>query len=351
MKKTQNNLPWFYLAAMLLMASLSVLAEEFNLENENYYKKAKADNSYISSEWQTAAETIQKAKIDKEDDGAFFVGGEDQDHELISKDKKETKAKQLPAGAAVTPVLDADVKEGLNPRLHSSIRGQDSVAIPENYSNVSNSMMIKKVAWKTDSSFGMTYFAGDNYQYHDSANVYNRVFRDGSRNTKSGLLMLSSSKFFARGFLDLKIGINIGAKYNSGYGLFPQGAQSETKFTLWTIPVDLAFGVDIPISRFLKFSVNGGPSALGLIQSRNDRDYGDKGADTREVGTGYFASAQALIGLSSIFPKYGVEMYTDYSVGQTQLSVEARTVHYKHFQDDITVDGTAFGVGIIFEFL
>ena len=164
-------------------------------------------------------------------------------------------------------------------------------------------------------------------------------------------MLFSNSIFFARGFLDLKLGINVGAKYNSGYGIFPDGTRSNTKFTLWTVPVDLALGFDIPVSRFLKFSASAGPSVVALFQSRSDRDYHEKGNSTNQVGRGYFASAQALFGLSSIFPRYGVQMYTDYSVGQTQLSIEARMVKYQNFQDDITIDGTSIGAGMIFEFL
>ncbi|OFZ14514.1 MAG: hypothetical protein A2X86_17880 [Bdellovibrionales bacterium GWA2_49_15] len=332
-----------------MCSSPSVMAEAFDIEKEDYFQEVEVDNTFISSDNGVADESIQKVEEEDVDNGSIYLG--DVEHSFIEKNKKIDPSKIVPLEAEGPSVLEGEVREGLNPRRHSSIRGMESVSVPSNYVNVSNKEMIKKVTWKTDSAFGLTYYAADNYEYHDSGNVYNKIFRDGTKSKNPGLLLFSNSKYFARGFLDLKWGINVGAKYNSGHGLFPNGATSDTRFSLWSIPVDLSLGFDIPISRFLKFSASAGPSAMGLIQSRDDRDYGEKGKHNRQVGTGYFASAQALIGLSSIFPKYGVEMYTDYSVGQTQLSIEGRMVKYQNFQDDITVDGTSFGVGIIFEFL
>ncbi|MBI2521800.1 MAG: hypothetical protein HYV97_15400 [Bdellovibrio sp.] len=327
----------------------SVLAEAFDIEKEEFFQEAEIDRTFISSDEKFAEKEI--LKVDDEDaaEGSSFVSGVE--HNFLDVNQEAGSSKIVPLEGETPSELEGEVAEGLNPRRHSSIRGMESVSVPQNFSNVSNPELIKKVAWKTNSAFGLSYYAADNYEYHDSNNVYNTVFRDGTKSKNSGLLLFSSASYFARGFLDLKWGLNIGAKYNSGHGLFPGGAVSETRFSLWSIPVDLSLGFDIPLSRFLKFSASAGPSALGLIQSRNDRDYGEKGKHNRQVGTGYFASAQALIGLSSFFPKYGVEMYTDYGVGQTQLSFEGRMVNYQNFQDDITVDGTSFGVGIIFEFL
>ena len=353
MRRMRTNFIWLSIVSVLLswgMYSIaSSMAETFNIEKEDYFKEAEADNTFVPSDSSAVEEAILKVADEDADAGSVFVG--DGEHIFLEKDRKSQPSKIIPLEAETPSVLEGEVPEGLNPRHHSSIRGMESVSVPENYSNFSNSEMIKKVAWKTNTSLGLAYFAADNYEYHDSNSIYNQVFRDGKRSKNSGLLLCSSAQYFARGFLDLKWGLNIGAKYNSGYGLFPGGVTSETRFSLWSIPVDLSLGFDLPISRFLKFSASAGPSALGLIQTRNDRDYGEKGKHARQVGTGYFASAQALIGLSSFFPRYGVEMYTDYSVGQTQLSVEGRMVKYQNFQDDITVDGTSFGLGIIFEFL
>jgi len=333
----------FFLLVFLVSCGSS--KPQADIDQSKSYRKAEKDAAYFFDDNPDSIKNFENMLSEQEDD-----------EEKITLEKVETKKESvIPLPGEVS---DRDFNETLSKTpenyLGSSIRVSGDEKIngnSPNYSQIKGNDIVKEISWKTKSTFGISYYAVDDLSYNESNQSYSRIYKDGNKSKDTGVLLISSSRFLYRTFLDFKFCFNLGVKYNSGVGTFPDGSQSETKFTLWSIPIDMGLGIDIPISRFLKFSVSGGPSALLLLQSRDDRTYAQGDKSQKQYGYGYYGSAQALFGLSSIFPSYGTDLYSDYGIGQSFLSLEFRTVKYDNFKENLTVDGTSMGVGMIFEFL
>jgi len=200
-------------------------------------------------------------------------------------------------------------------------------------------------------NFSMSYFK-DGFNYKDPDGIYQKTFKESTGSTQAGYLMFSSDYFISRKLIDTTIGLNAGFGYQRGKGYFVRSYnESDTVFQLWTIPVDLSAGVEIPFSGFFKTSVAAGPSLMGLIQTRNDIESGAAYKRRRQVSLGYFYEGKFQISLTDFFPKYGYSMFKDYDVTKTFFNIEARYQSYNNFQNDIEISGTSVGLGFTFEYL
>jgi hypothetical protein len=217
-------------------------------------------------------------------------------------------------------------------------------------SSNSDRALFNRVAWAGESAFSFSYFRND-FSYRDPSNIYEKTFRQSTGSIDGGSLLFSLDKYLWRGFADLYWQTNLGFGFNSGKGYFVTGEESDTRMSLWTLPLDLGLGIGLPLGRFARLTASGGPSAMGLYQSRSDRNSGEEDKYRRQIGTGYYANAKLQLSLSNAFIGSFFEFFRTYRVTNAFLNFEARTQSYANFQDDIEIDGTSLGLGFSFDFI
>lgn len=215
-----------------------------------------------------------------------------------------------------------------------------------------NAETLYKLRNAANSSFGIIYFK-DDYSYVDPTSNFVRTYENSTGSIKGGILQLQMERYFSRRFVDLSWGINLGIGYNNGRGIFLDGSnsESETKFTLWTLPLDFSLAMDIPLTTWIKISAYGGPSAMGLIQNRDDRDQADPTKQRRQVSYGYFYGAKFRFSLNNVFKSSAIKMYDLLDVTQFYLTLDGRIQQYNNFQDELSISGTSIGIGFTFEYL
>ena len=218
-----------------------------------------------------------------------------------------------------------------------------------------NSEIFQKVYSKGESSFSFTYIQ-DSFDVKDAANVFERSFNAETGTTRGGTLHLFFDNYLTRGLISPFWGGGFGVGYSQGKGIFQQSQNQESnvKFQLFTVPLDLRLGMDIGRGQYFKLSVAGGPSVVGLLQSRSDKERDERGEDgkyRRQVGYGFFGHAKAQFSLSSIATDMAFNTYSQYDMTNMYINLEARFQNYENFQDDISISGLSFGVGFSFEYL
>jgi hypothetical protein len=200
-------------------------------------------------------------------------------------------------------------------------------------------------------NFSFSYLK-DSFSYKDPNDIYQKTFKESTGSVQAGYLMFSSDYFLTRKLIDTTIGLNAGFGYQKGKGYFINSYnESDTVFQLWTIPIDLSAGVEIPFSGFLKASASAGPSIMGLLQTRNDREKGESYKRRRQISAGYFLEGKFQISLTDFFPKYGYSLFKDYDITKAFFDIQARVQNYNKFQDELEISGTSLGLGFTFEYL
>ncbi|MCO4792487.1 MAG: hypothetical protein KC493_02150 [Bacteriovoracaceae bacterium] len=241
-----------------------------------------------------------------------------------------------------------------NAGLKSS--GKFNVTAPGTFDNSTEYLEINRVEqirnFKTKGkwSFGFS-FIKDDFDYRDPGNVFNKTYEESTGSVKGGVLQVSMNKYFTKRYLLMSIGMNAGVGYNSGKGIFIDNTQSSANFILWTLPLDLSLSVDLPLTSYFQISGTGGPSFMGLIQNRSDRDTGDKYKQRRQVSYGYFYGAKLKMSLSSMFKESAIKMYSNYDITNYYFTLESRFQNYENFQDELSISGASFGIGFTFEYL
>ena len=166
------------------------------------------------------------------------------------------------------------------------------------------------------------------------------------------MLILQGERFLLRSWVEFSWGVNAGIGYNGGYGIFSNGQQSTAFLRLWTIPVDAVFSMKIPMTSWIKLSASAGPSAIGLLQYRNDLEDGNREKRIRTGSWGYFASGKLQISLSDMSSSFAYEFFRDYEITKVYLNLEARMHDYSNFKDAaLSISGTSIGAGFTFEYL
>lgn len=225
-----------------------------------------------------------------------------------------------------------------------------------------NSDLLKDMKDKGNKNFSFMFYK-DTFDYKNQASDFDKVFRGDSskqvRVSEGGhkylevplMLRFSGHELFYRGFVNFGWGIGLGLGYNSGKGRFTDGSSSQVNFSLWTVPVDFSLLMEFPILPWVKLSMTGGPSVLGLMQNRSDLPDGNKRKNINQMSTGYFAAAKVNLALSQIFPSASYEFLSAYKITRYFLSLEGRTQNYSNFQSsDLEVSGSSLGAGFTFEF-
>ncbi|HLE10197.1 MAG: hypothetical protein A2504_05145 [Bdellovibrionales bacterium RIFOXYD12_FULL_39_22] len=211
--------------------------------------------------------------------------------------------------------------------------------------------LMRSISNKGRSGFGLNYYQ-NNFNYKDSKNIFKKTFQDDKDAVNVGFLEIEFQKFFMRYFIDLGIVANISAGFNRGVGLFQTSqTKSHTEFKIWTIPIDLGLSLEIPVSTWIKLCGSGGATLAMLSQNRNDLKDDDSDKTKIQMGTGYFAEAKFRFALSNAMASSGAALYSSMGITKQYFNIMARMHNLSNFQDDITISGVTFGVGITFEYL
>ena len=209
----------------------------------------------------------------------------------------------------------------------------------------------KEIHNKGESTFTFTYIH-DRYNITDSRNIFQRTFRERPNRVKMGTFHLGFDYYLYRGKFSFLYGGSLGIGMYSGHGAFIGGDKAEKmRFNLWTLPLDFLFSMEYAVWDLANLQIGGGPSIMGLYQSRSDREDGEVGKRRRQVGYGYAGFGRLKISLANIFNSSAFEMFKEYNITNYYLNLEARHQNYQKFQDEVKIAGTSFGIGFSFDFL
>lgn len=200
------------------------------------------------------------------------------------------------------------------------------------------------------------YYINDAYDVTDTTGVYERTFGENQpRVMRGGSFHMSFEKFWIHNKVFLGWGMGFGVGLAQGRGSFTSGGvaaeQSETTFSLWTLPVDLGLVFEIPLGNWLKIGLSGGPSAMGLYQHRDDKDNDEDGKRIRQISWGYHGRANLKISLSHFMPGQAVKNMKAYEMTKMYLTLESRLQEFSNFKDNVSISGASFGLGFSFEYL
>ncbi len=194
----------------------------------------------------------------------------------------------------------------------------------------------------------------DTYTYSDSANVYERTFRndDSAKSIQSGYLTFSYKRKFLSGAFSLLGDLSLSVAYASGKGLNAQGDLSRTSFQFWTVPLEYMLGARVSLGRYMNLNLFGGPAVAFVIQNRNDRERGAQDKKIQQFGYGYSGYASLDFSLTKIYPNYGIELMRSSDITDLSVSVMAKTTSLGNFKDeDFEITGTSLGISFNFEYL
>jgi hypothetical protein len=241
-----------------------------------------------------------------------------------------------------------------NPKLGSMASG---ATLPgegsrmEGFVGMNGNEIVKNINRKGRHSIGFRYFK-DDYDYFNDSNSFAKTFQEGSGSVQGGYLHFGGDRYFMRKYIDLAFYAQVGVGYNKGTGAFVDGARSVSRIQLWLLPLDAGLSIGIPIWRLAVLKFDGGPSLMGAIQTRGDRDRGDSTREKRQVSPGTFAQASLRFNLSQIFPRTGFGAYRSYNASNYYLDFTVRDHRYNRFKDqDLEISGQSIGAGLSFEFL
>lgn len=300
----------------------------------------------------------------------FMSGSE---HE-ISKEKKPRKSQatpHVPLQDQAEGEYDRAPKGKIKPSAHltspdsktqeySAIGKEDPVGASigvagdglqaNHYLGMSGDQILKQVHRKGQKAYGFRYLT-DQYEYVDPRSVFQRTFQDGKDSIQGGMLIISGERYFWRKYVDLSLIAQVGVGYNKGVGIFIDGAVSQTNFQLWTLPLDVGVALSIPIGRWVALQGSAGPSALGLIQTRSDREKGSAEREKRQYSHGFFTQAVLRLNISRMIPSTGFSVFRDYDASNFYVDIIARNQSYRNFKDPLEISGTSLGLGFSFDFL
>jgi hypothetical protein len=195
----------------------------------------------------------------------------------------------------------------------------------------------------------------DGTDYEDSRGVYDRSFGGDDAKWYNSVWAILSSEFYLikAPIFSFALGANLGAGYKSGYGKFVgREENSQTKFTLLTLPLDLSLVAELNFSHLVKVQLFGGPSAMFLVQSRDDREGSEEDKTIGQASLGYFAGTRLKMSLGKLFPASNQSMFLSNDVTNYFMTFDIRYQSYTNFkQEDIKLSGFSAGIGFAFEFL
>lgn len=221
----------------------------------------------------------------------------------------------------------------------------------QNYLSLSHSDIFKRVYDKGDAAISFTYLK-DEFDVVDPEGIYQKTFDAGGDSLRAGYLLFASDHYFYKGFVNLFWTAGVGVSFSKGKGVFlTSQTKSNATFSLYTAPIDLGLGLEIPLGKAFSLYAAGGPSAMALYQNRSDKDQGEAEKRKRQISPGYFVNAKLKISMANLFRKTAFSYFSQDKITNYYLNIEMRQHSYTSFQDPLEVTGSSVGVGFSFDYL
>lgn len=322
-------------SSFFLLFGANVLAEDFGIAMPDQLQGEERD-----------LETGKGMKA-ADDSPDFIMGDRDSFDTKLTEDEKG-KSYSLPGSSERT---DKDLTE--KEKILST--GND---IPfkfekeENLIEFKNKEIFNQINNRGDSAFSFAYIK-DDYDVTDSQNVFQNSFENASGSKRGGAVHLSFDNYIKRGFLNAYYGFGFGVGFWEGKGRFASSSTQESNviLKLYYAPVDFRLGIELTPSKYFKLGLSGGPSVMGLFQSRSDKNQNEEDKYRRQVSYGYFGSAKLQISMSGMSKGLAFKTFSQSDLTNMFLNFEARMQSYENFQDDVSITGASFGLGVSFEYL
>jgi len=268
---------------------------------------------------------------------------------------RDGQFKKLDSDAPRLPGMTSEKKQKVS--WKAKVLGNTSIA-PYEFENRPSQIsgghknLFKKIYDKGNSSFGFSYVR-DSYDVSDSRDIFQSTFERSSDSVRGGTLHFEFDKNFYKGVIDINYGVGVGIGLSQGKGSFASSANEESSatFSLYTLPLDFRIGIDILENQYFKVSFSGGPSVMGLYQSRDDKDSGDFGKRLRQYSFGYFGQAKLKVSLAAFSEKIISDNFAIRDVTNMYLDLQMRIQNFDSFQDELTINGSSFGIGFSFDYL
>lgn len=234
-----------------------------------------------------------------------------------------------------------------------SHRALPSTGEPGAYWEADDAGRFRRISRRGTWGMGFAYVR-DTFDYGGS---FDRVFTDDD--DRKGHFLFASHRYPAKWGADLPLGMDLlwgveaGLGYNNARTRFANGVESEEDdIVLWTVPVSLLLGLEVPVGRWLRLGVRGGPSAMGLIQNRGDKSYGTEEKERRQVGRGLVAEGRLSLSFGAWSKSGQVRRFGESGMTDMRLDLVARSQSYGGFKENsLEIAGSSLGIGLSADFL
>jgi hypothetical protein len=261
-------------------------------------------------------------------------------------------------GTEQSPTIMDSVSKNLGKQSFKSKLLRADAGVPYEFENseqlvsIKNENIVESIYNKGTSIFSLSYIK-DQYDASDPGGVFQRTYERSTGSVRGGSLHFELDNVAYQNIIRVTYGFAFGVGLSQGKGSFATspGLESSANFSLYTLPVDLRLGLDLINMKNFKLSLAGGPSVMGLYQSRSDKEDGQEGKRIRQYSFGYFGQAKLKIGLGLFSSKGAVSNFNNYDMTNMSINLETRFQTYEKFQNAFTLTGASFGLGCSFEYL
>ena len=243
--------------------------------------------------------------------------------------------------------IGPDSSEGYTQRIQKELPPVTGSAIDDYRKG--KPLHANKGSLNTRSAFGFNFLASANRTYTAGTNqqvAYETVYGNG---WVPEFNLHYEWRPFTASFIK-KFGLygSVGTSFTKAFGVFDRqdtrfGATSKTKFTFIVLPVNVGLIYRLNVFDFMWPYFAGGPSIIGLIENRNDKQKSHHGYDF-----GYWFTGGVAFGLDWLSPKASWDQYETAGVKHSYFNVG-----YSYLESvagglaEFTVDGVE--VGFTFE--
>lgn len=321
--------------SLFILFSLGCGASDFGIALPEQLKGDKATYEFSKKE---------DKKENKKDSGVDLTMG---DREFTPKQNEDESLYSIPGSVKEVNLEPSEKNKIVNSGNIAPFQNEDK----ESVTTFTNKGIHKEIYNKSVTALSLSYLM-DEYDVTGRNGAFDRTF-GGPGGRRGGYVHFTYDSYLSKAWLNTFYGFGLAVGFSSGKGQFSNSTAeiTNTNFQLFSVPVDLRLGFELVPSRYFKFLFAGGPSAMGLYQSRDDLPRENDDRYRRQISHGYFGQAKLQINLSALFSGLAFSTYSRSDMTNMFLNLEARTHNYENFQDDLTITGSTFGIGFTFEYL
>ena len=291
----------------------------------------------------------------------FVLHGSDEFYEDVRHDEVQREFEDVYQNVKPEKQRDFD-------KIYESLKSSGDVSISDDYTNRDKTGVIisedaEKVGSLSEAREGKNiddFSTGKNFYHFSylyaggisvSSSLFDSIFKNENSSSGGPIVLSYESKLYGE-----KLGVSWVANYGIGYfqgkGKFQSdGTESETRFTLWMLPVEFGANAFYHEKGWLKLTAGGGGSVYGIVQSRSDFEDDEDGKNIKQIGIGYFIEGNASFCISKLMPSWRRELFNMYDIGQVYFNLKLRTQYISVLQNDLVISGVTLGAGITFELL